>query len=86
MKRSYDKFVDRLKEAGLLNDITERAKKWRVSLRDLYEGPSMPSIVVARREVYMWLSQSGKSANEIARLFDRNRAGVWRTVNYRSTG
>lgn len=76
-KRSYEKFVKRLTEIGMLSNVEARASRMHVSLRELYEGPNRAtSITAARRYVYSWLSKQGKGNNEIARLFDRAPSGV----------
>lgn len=76
MKRSFDKFTQRLEAIGLHGQIQERAVKLHVSLRDLYEGPRAPSIVRARRAVYVWLIKQGKGVNEVARIFDRTPSTI----------
>jgi hypothetical protein len=76
-KRSFQDFLIRLEANGLLEDMKKRCAKARVSLLELYEGPiKAPSIVAARRSVYLWLLKEGKGINEIARLFDRAPNGV----------
>lgn len=79
-KRSFAKFVRRLGERGLHVSIEARALKHNVSLKDLYEGDREASVMVARRDVYSWLMESGKSVNEVARLFDRAPNGVWKLM------
>ena len=77
MKRSFQKFSERLEAAGLYSQVLERTLKRHVSLIELYEGPiKAPSIVAARRDVYKWLMKEGKGLNEVARLFDRAPNGV----------
>lgn len=77
MKRSFKKFVLRLRDIGIYGEINKRALSLHVSLRDLYEGPNKaPSVAAARRDVYQWLLEEGKGINEIARLFDRVPSGV----------
>ena len=79
VQRSFTKFVARLKDAGLLQEIDARIGKAHVSLRDLYEGPGRaPSIHRARKDVYAWLMKKGNGNNEVARLFDRAPNGVWK--------
>ena len=63
--------MERLAAAGLQKEIESIVRRSRVSLRDLYEGPRMPTIVAARRVVYARLMMRGKGINEISRLFDR---------------
>lgn len=76
-ERSFDKFVKRLREADLLQEIDKRIGATHVSLRDLYEGPGhAPSVRQARKNVYAWLMKKGKGNNEIARLFDRAPSGI----------
>lgn len=76
MKRSFSKFEARLDATGLRGEVESRARKLRVSLRELYDGAHAPSIVAARRAIYTWLIDEGKSINEVARLFDRIPSGV----------
>jgi hypothetical protein len=85
MKRSFDKFLVRLGESGLIDKIEARALSAHVSMRELYEGPDRaPSIAGARRDIYKWLMERGKGLNEVARLFDRAPNGVFKLV--RGTG
>lgn len=75
--RSFTKFKERLTESGLVDDVQTWAMRMGVSLRELYDGPiKAPSIVAARRSVYQRLLKSGKSVNEVARIFDRAPSGV----------
>ena len=84
MKRSFQKFTARLDKIGLRSEIEERALAHRISLRDLYEGPSRaPSIAIARKAVYAWLMKGGKGLNEVARLFDRAPSGVVKMTKVR---
>lgn len=76
MKRSFKKFVTRLETSGLFGRVEARAINMHVSLQDLYEGPYSTSVVAARRSVYSWLIQEGKTVNEVAVLFDRSASGV----------
>ncbi len=76
MTRSFRKFVARLDKIRLRQVLEKRALERHVSLRELYEGPRTLSISAARRDVYVWLLDSGKGINEIARLFDRAPNGV----------
>jgi hypothetical protein len=77
--RSYNAFVARLEAIKIRTKIEQRALAVHVTLRELYEGPNRaPSIVAARRAVYLWLMEEGKGINEIARLFDRAPNGVWK--------
>lgn len=77
MKRSYQNFLIRLEAVGLRKEVEDRAVKLHVTLLDLYEGPDKaPSIVAARRAIYVWLMKKGKGLNEVARLFDRASNGV----------
>ncbi len=79
MKRSFSKFLVRLDAIDLRSKIEKRALSFHVSLEDLYGGAGRASsISAARREIYSWLMQEGKSINEIARLFDRAPNGVWK--------
>jgi len=76
-KRSYGKFIKRIDSIGLLKGAESRCRAFHISLRDLYEGQGRtPSIASARRAVYRWLRDGGKSINEIARLFDRAPSGI----------
>lgn len=87
MKRSYDKFTKRLVDAGLLLYVQERSLRMHVSLYDLYlAGHKVPSVVAARRSVYRELMKSGKSINEVARLFDRSVSGVWKLTRTGGSG
>ena len=77
--RSFKPFVARLDATGLHAEVETRALAHHVTLRELYEGPGRaPSIVAARRAVYLWLMEEGKGVNEVARLFDRAPNGVWK--------
>lgn len=76
--RSFKKFTARLDAIGLRSKIEKRALALHVSLEELYDGPHAPSIIAARRAVYLWLMKEGKSINEVARLFDRSANGVWK--------
>jgi hypothetical protein len=78
MKRSFKRFATRLDKSGLRKGVEKRALALHVSLQELYEGARVPSIIAARRAVYLWLMQEGKSINEIAVLFDRAPNGVWK--------
>jgi hypothetical protein len=79
MKRSFTKFLARLDAIGLREKIEKRSLSFHVSLEELYEGAGRASsISAARREIYSWLIQEGKSINEVARLFDRAPNGVWK--------
>jgi hypothetical protein len=85
VKRSYRKFVTRLGAVGLFKGVEARSLALHVTLRELYEGPDRaPSIVAARRAVYLWLMEEGKGINEIARLFDRAPNGVWKMTREKS--
>jgi hypothetical protein len=75
-RRSFQKFSKRLEGIGLLKDVEKLALAAHVTLHDLYDGERAPSIVAARRVVYLRLIEDGKSLNEIARLFDRASSGV----------
>jgi hypothetical protein len=83
MKRSFTKFLARLDDDDLRASVEGRALAEYVSLRALYEGPGVRSITAARRSVYQWLMKSGKSLNEVARLFDRAPSGVLRLTSRR---
>lgn len=83
MKRSFGTFLTRLDETGLLDKIQARALKHHVSLSGLYDGDRSPSVIAARRDVYSWLVRSGKSVNEVARLFDRAPNGVLKLTGRR---
>lgn len=76
MKRSFQAFRSRLAAIGLAREAEKIALTAHVSLRELYEGDRAPSIVAARRTVYLRFMQGGKSLNEVARLFDRAPSGV----------
>jgi hypothetical protein len=81
MTRSFERFVKRLDEIGLHDEIRTRALARAVSLRDLYSGPRVPSTMRARRAVYTWLTtRKRKSINEVARMFDRAPTGVRKLV------
>jgi DNA-binding CsgD family transcriptional regulator len=85
MKRSFAQFVKRLGAVGLLKGVEDRALALHVSLQELYGGPNRaPSIVAARRAVYLWLMKEGKGNNEIARLFDRAPNSVWKLTRKKS--
>lgn len=88
MTRSYRRFTARLDASRLRKEIEKRTLALHVPLRDLYEGPDRAqSIVVARRSVYLWLMETGKGINEVARLFDRAPSGVMKlTAKGRSDG
>jgi hypothetical protein len=84
MNRSFRKFTTRLRENGLRDQIEKRALKMHVSLRDLYDGPTLaPSNAAARRAVYLWLMKEGKGLNEVARMFDRAPSGVMKLTRDR---
>jgi hypothetical protein len=75
--RAFKPFVARLDEIGLHAEVETRTLVHHVSLRELYEGPDgAPSITAARRAVYLWLMETGKGLNEVARLFDRAPSGI----------
>jgi DNA-binding CsgD family transcriptional regulator len=75
--RSFNKFVVRLESIGVRAKVEKYALSYRITLRELYEGPNRaPSITAARRDVYLWLMAGGKGNNEIARLFDRTPSSV----------
>ena len=80
MSRSYTKFVTRLEAVALRADVEKRALSYNVTLAELYEGADRaPSVVAARRAVYLWLKKYKKRGNnEIARLFDRSNASISR--------
>jgi hypothetical protein len=79
--RSFQKFVARLEEIGLREQIEKRTQAHHVSLRALYDGPREPSTIAARRAVYSWLIRVKKrGSNEVARLFDRSHASVSKMV------
>ena len=80
MKRSFRKFATRLDKSGLRKGVEKRALSLHVSLQELYEGARVPSIVAARKAIYLWLTKEGKSINEIAVLFDRAPNGVWKLI------
>ncbi len=80
MTRSFKKFEERLRLTGLYGRVESRALNHHVSLRDLYEGRYTTSVVAARKAVYSWLVQEGKSPSEIADLFDRNHAGIYKLL------
>jgi len=85
MKRSFEKFSERLEAVGLYSQVLERTLKRHVSLIELYEGPvKAPSIAAARRDVYKWLMGKGKGLNEVARLFDRAPSGIVKLVKGRA--
>ena len=85
MKRSFEKFVDRLEAIGLRTKVEARALHSHVSLRDLYMAQGRArSIAAARRSVYVWLIKTGKSNIEIARLFDRAPSGVLKLTRGKS--
>jgi hypothetical protein len=84
MKRSFEKFVSRLESIGLRSEIETRAMKLNVTFRELYDGPSTPSIVTARRAVYGWLNRK-KGKREIARLFDRAPNGIVKLLRERGS-
>jgi len=78
-RRSFAGFVKRLGANSLHKEIESRALAHHVSLKELYEGANRAtSITAARRSVYLWLIEEGKSVNEVARLFDRSANGVWK--------
>lgn len=82
-ERPFKAFTARLKAIGLLEEISEIARRTsHITLIDLYEGSGkIPSIGNARREVYRHLAESyGKGINEIARLFDRAPSGIMRML------
>ncbi len=83
MKRSFKRFSDRLVNAELYLKIQALALKHHVLLSELYDGDKSPSIISARRAVYVWLIRQGKSVNEVARLFDRAPSGVWKMTRSR---
>lgn len=80
MSRSYTRFVSRLEAIALKIDVEKRSLSYHVSLRDLYEGADRsPSVIAARRAVYLWLKKYKKRGNnEIARLFDRSNGSISR--------
>jgi hypothetical protein len=78
VKRSFQTFRSRLAAIGLGREVEKIALAAHVSLHELYDGDRAPSIVAARRAVYLRLAKDGKSINEIARLFDRAPSGVWK--------
>lgn len=81
-KRSFKKFLNRLEETGMLFKLNARAQQSHVTLRDVYAGGRAPSIVAARRSIYIWLTEEmGMGNNEVARLFDRNPGGVSRLIS-----
>lgn len=82
--RSFKKFTARLEAMGLLGRVEARALNMHVSLQDLYEGTYSTSVVAARRSVYLWLMQEGKTSNEVAALFDRSPSGVIKLTRGRS--
>lgn len=84
MKRSFEKFTDRLNSVGLFKEVEARVLALHVTLQELYEGPHAPSIIAARRDVYSRLMKKGKSLNEIARLFDRSPSGVMKLTKGKS--
>ena len=65
---------------GLYGRVESRALNHHVSLRDLYDGRRTMSVVTARRAVYSWLLQEGKSVYEIGDLFDRSHAGIYKMI------
>jgi hypothetical protein len=86
VKRSFQKFAARLEAIGLGREVEKIALAAHVSLRELYEGERAPSIVGARRAVYLWLAKGGKGINEIARLFDRSPSGVLKLLRRKTVG
>jgi len=76
MTRSFERFQERIRLAGLYGRVESRALNHHVSLQDLYEGRHTASVVAARRAVYSWLIKEGKNVSEVADLFDRERAGI----------
>lgn len=78
--RSYPRFVKRLRDVDLYDEIETLALESHVSLKELYEGSYTASIRNARRAVYVRLVELGKNPREVARLFDRNAGGVYRLV------
>jgi len=85
-KRSFRRFVTRLDAIDLRTEIEAHSLALHVTLRDLYEGQGRAtSIANARRFVYMWLIEEGKSLNEIARLFDRAPSGVLKLTREKET-
>ena len=61
--RSFNKFVVRLESIGVRAKVEKYALSYRITLRELYEGPNRaPSITAARRDVYPWLYGRRESA------------------------
>lgn len=80
-RTSFEDFRKRLAATGLRADVEEVLRGRRVSLRDLYEGPMVPSTLAARRAVYAALHEGGRGIREIGRLFDRSASGILKMIN-----
>jgi hypothetical protein len=79
MKRSFKKFSSKLDKSGLRKGVEKRSMTLHVSLKELYEGARVASVITARRDVYLWLmKEGGMSINEVAVLFDRAPNGIWK--------
>jgi hypothetical protein len=85
MRRSFQKFTRKLDQIGLRRELEKRVLEMQVSLRELYDGPRTQSIATARRDVYTWLTDEGKSVREIAQLFDRAPNGVLKMIRNEAT-
>lgn len=80
-ERSFRKFIARLDEMGLHQELHKRTLTFHVTLKELYDGGREPSVIAARRAVYSWLmKEKGRGLNEVARLFDRAPTGVAKMV------
>lgn len=80
MKRSFERFSDRLKANGLYTGANKICSENYVSLCVVYDGGKAPSVVAARRAVYVWMSGRGMGNNQIARMFDRAKSGVSKSL------